>query len=178
MLRGRARAEQGLLDEGLAELLQGLASWRRGGLLGLPDYLPMLAEVNSKRGQTGLALDAIAEALATVSKTEERRYEAELHRMRGELQLQEVAQRNKTQSVNLSLSIKAEACFHHAIGIARSQRAKSLELRAVVSLSRLWQAQGKGAEARERLAEVHAWFTEGSDTSDLQEAKTLLATLT
>ena len=72
---------------------------------------------------------------------------------------------------------EAEACFVKAIEIARQQEAKSLELRAVMSLARLWQRQGKKAEARQRLAEIHGWFTEGFDTVDLREAKALLAEL-
>ena len=72
---------------------------------------------------------------------------------------------------------EAEACFHKAIGIARRQQAKSLELRAVMSLSRLWQQQGKPHEAHQMLAELYGWFTEGFDTKDLQEAQVLLEEL-
>jgi class 3 adenylate cyclase/predicted ATPase len=177
MMRGWALAEQGLVAEGLDEVLRGLGVWRlRAGALGLPDYLPLLAEVYGKNGQPAAALDAITEALAVVGETEERRNEAELHRMRGDLLLRQAAQRRDPLGTALSLGdeAEAEACFHRAIATARSQRAKSLELRAVVSLSRLWQATGRGAEAHERLAETYGWFTEGFETPDLQEAKALL----
>jgi len=109
-----------------------------------------------------------AEALAVVDKTGEERYwEAELHRLKGELLL--VLSTDKTT--------EAEACFHQALNIARHQEAKSLELRAATSLSRLWQQQGKQAEARELLAPIYGWFTEGFDTADLQEARALLEEL-
>jgi hypothetical protein len=134
----------------------------------------MLAEVYIRSGQTEAALDAIVEGLAAASKTDERRYEAESHRIRGELLLRQAAQQGNTQSGALALSTEAETCFHHAIAIARLQHAKSLELRAVMSLSRLWQAQDKGAGTRQRLAEIYHWFTEGFTTVDLQEAKALL----
>ena len=94
-------------------------------------------------------------------------YEAELHRLRGVLLLQHIAQDAQ----------HAEACFHQALDVARHQQAKSLELRTAMSLSRLWQRQGKRTEAYELLAPVYGWFTEGFDTADLQEAKALLEEL-
>ena len=109
----------------------------------------------------------IAEALAVAEKNEERMYEAELYRLKGELTL--------AQS---SVQKEAEECFHKAIAIARKQQAKSLELRAVMSVSRLWQQQGKKKESHEMLAKLYSWFTEGFDTKDLQEAKALLEQLT
>src|SRR6185503_18580789 len=121
-------------------------------------------------------LSVLAEALATVDKTRERMYEAELYRLKGELllmqegsRLEVVAQREKRE--------EAEACFHKAIDIARQQQAKSLELRASTSLARLWQQQDKQKEAHQMLSEIYGWFTEGFDTKDLQEAKTLLDSL-
>jgi predicted ATPase len=101
-----------------------------------------------------------------VDNSGERFYEAELYRLKGELTLQ--------QSGVRSPESEAEACFYKAVEIARKQSAKSLELRAVMSLSRLWQQQGKKAEARQLLAEIYGWFTEGFDTKDLQEARALL----
>jgi predicted ATPase len=94
--------------------------------------------------------------------------EAELYRLKGELTMETEVQ---------SLEEEAEACFHKAIEIARRQGAKSLELRAVMSLARLWQKQGKKEEAHKMLAEIYNWFTEGFDTADLKEAKTLLEEL-
>jgi predicted ATPase len=97
-------------------------------------------------------------------QTGERFYEAELHRVKGELLLIQTSGDER----------EAEACFENALQVAREQGAKSLELRAAMSLSRLWQKQGKRAEARELLGGVYGWFTEGFDTADLQAAKTLL----
>jgi adenylate cyclase len=110
----------------------------------------------------------LAEALAVVDKNGERMWEAELYRLKGELSL---------QSGVRSPESEAEECFQKAIEISRRQQAKSLELRAVMSLSRLWQRQGKKAEAQQLLADIYGWFTEGFDTKDLQEAKTLLEEL-
>ena len=109
----------------------------------------------------------MAEALAVVDKTGERLWAAELYRLQGELTL--------AQS---SVQKEAEECFWKAIEIARRQQAKSWELRAAMSLSRLWQHQGRQQEAHELLAEIYGWFTEGFDTADLQEAKELLEHLT
>ncbi len=104
-------------------------------------------------------------------KNEEGCYEAELYRLKGELMLQ-----SGVQSLESRVQ-EAEECFQQAIEIARRQQAKSLELRAVTSLAQLWQQQGKTTEARELLAPVYNWFTEGFDTKDLREAKVLLEEL-
>ena len=118
-----------------------------------------------------------------VDKSGERFYEAELYRLKGELTLKKSAVRSpqsevpNTQHLTPSTQEEAEACFLKAIEIAQRQQAKSLELRAVLSLSRLWQQQGKKDEARQMLTEIYHWFTEGFDTKDLQEAKALLAEL-
>ena len=111
----------------------------------------------------------IAEALAMVEKNEERWTEAELYRLKGELTLQQ----SSVQSLE-SRGREAEGCFLKAIEIARKQQAKSLELRAVMSLVRLWQRQGKQKEAHRLLSEIYGWFTEGFNTKDLREAKALL----
>jgi predicted ATPase len=128
----------------------------------------------------------------------DRFWAAEVYRIKGELTLAEPRVQRSASSVEKSTKAKvksgkskipstqhptpntqeAEACFHKAIEVARQQEAKSLELRAVISLSRLWQRQGKQTEARKMLAEIYGWFTEGFDTADLREAKALLATLT
>ena len=128
----------------------------------------MLAEAYGSTGQVEAGRRVLAEALTFVDTTEERWWEAELHRLKGELLL----------ALSTNKEAEAEACFNQALDIARCQQAKSLELRAVMSLSRLWQQQGKRAKAHERLAETYGWFTEGFDTADLQEARTLLAELT
>jgi predicted ATPase len=126
--------------------------------------LVLLAEVCAWTGQTEEGLCAINEALVAPG---ERLTEAERYRLKGQLLLQQAA----------ADEAEAEASFPQALDIARSQHAKSWELRAAMSLSRLWQRQGKRTEARELLAPVYGWFTEGFDTADLQEAKALLETL-
>ncbi len=134
-----------------------------------------------KAGQTEAGLHLLATALAEVQKSGERWWEAELYRIKGELTLQQSkvqSPKSKVQSPqHPAPNTQAEACLLKAIEIARRQSAKSLELRAVMSLSRLWQQQGKTEEARQQLAEIYGWFTEGFDTADLQEAKVLLQEL-
>jgi predicted ATPase len=112
-------------------------------------------------------LTLLDEALALVHKTGEGWPEAELHRLKGELLL----------SLSADNQVEAEGCFHQALATARRQQAKALELRAAMSLSRLWQQQGKRTEAHQLLAEIYGWFTEGFDTPDLQDAKALLEAL-
>jgi predicted ATPase/DNA-binding winged helix-turn-helix (wHTH) protein len=165
ILRGWALAVQGQGEEGIAQLHQGLTAFRAAGAeIARSRYLALLAEAYGKVGQTEAGLTMLAEALAMVGTTGERFEEAELHRLKGELLL----------VLSTDNTTEAEACFHQALDIARRQEAKSLELRAATSLSRLWQAHGKHAAARQMLAEIYGWFTEGFDTADLQEAKALL----
>jgi predicted ATPase len=166
ILRGWALAEQG--EAGTAQIRQGMAAWRAAGAeLARPYFLGLLAAACTKQGQAEEGLSALAEALATVHETGEHFYEAELYRLQGELLLARSTQQ----------TIEAETCFHQALDVARRQLAKSWELRAAMSLSRLWQRQGKRDEARQLLAAVYGWFTEGFDTTDLQEAKALLEEL-
>jgi predicted ATPase len=196
ILRGWALAEQGQGEEGIAQMRQGLtASRATGAEVNRPYYLALLAEAYGKAGQAEEGLTVLAEALTLVDKTGERMYEAELYRLKGTLTLQSKASLGQVSGKSQAsqeqfgdtdprpltpdppAEAEAEACFHKAIEIARKQQAKSLELRATVSLSRLWQQQGKTTEARELLAPVYNWFTEGFDTKDLQEAKALLEEL-
>jgi predicted ATPase len=123
----------------------------------------VLAEVCAHLGHTADGLQALAEAHTLVEQQEEHWWEAEIHRLRGVLLLRQTG----TQQA------EAEACFQRALNVARRQEAKSLELRAAMSLTRLWQQQGKRAEAYNLLASVYGWFTEGFDTPDLIEAKAL-----
>jgi predicted ATPase len=147
---------------------QGLAAWRATGAAVFQPYgLALLAEASAQVGQTEERLTRLAEALAVTNDTGERRWEAELYRLQGELLLARAAEQHT----------EAETCFRQALDVARQQQAKTWELRAAMSLSRLWQRQGKRAEARALLAEVYGWFTEGFNTADLQEAKALLAVL-
>jgi predicted ATPase len=168
MLQGWARAMQGQSEEGIPQLRQGLAAWQATGARGAgPYYLAMLAEAYGQAGQAEEGLHVLAEALALVHAGGERRHEAELYRLKGELLLSAAG---GVQNAALS----AEECFQQALAIARHQQARSLELRAAMSLSRLWQQQGKQAEARQLLAPIYGWFTEGFDTADLLEARALL----
>jgi predicted ATPase len=149
---------------------QGLAAWQATGAeVRWPYFLTLLAEAYAQKGQAREGLNMLAEALAVVSKNEEHYYEAELYRLKGTLTLQ-----SKVQSLKSKVEEEAEECFRKAIEIARKQQAKSLELRAAVSLARLWYQQGKREAAQQILAEIYGWFTEGFDTKDLQEAKALL----
>jgi predicted ATPase len=143
-----------------------------GTELGRTYFLALLAEAYGRRGEAGEALHVLDEALAAVDKHGERFWEAELYRLKGQLTLQ-----SKVQGPRSKVEEEAEVCFWKAIEIARKQQAKSWELRATVSLARLWQQQGKKKEARQMLAEIYGWFTEGFDTKDLQEAKALLEDL-
>ncbi len=162
---------------------QCLAAYQATGAeLGKLSRLVLLAEAHGKAGQNEKGLGLLAEALAEVNKTGRRDLEAELYRLKGQLTLQQfTAQSSRFKVTNpqaLNPNPQAEACFHKAIEIARRQQAKSLELRATMSLSRLWQSQGKTNAARNTLSEIYGWFTEGFDTKDLQEAKALLEELT
>jgi predicted ATPase len=162
--RGWTLAEQGQMEEGSKRMRQGLqAVQATGAELHCPFHLCLLAEAYGKAGQTTEGLGALAEARALAEKNEERYWEAELHRLRGELLLMGGAPPSEV-----------EQCLHQSIEIARGQQAKSLELRAAMSLSRLWQRQGKREEARLLLTEIYGWFTEGFDTTDLKEARALL----
>jgi predicted ATPase len=173
VLQGWARAKQGQRAEGVTQMRQSLAAWSTTGAeIARPHFLALLAEAYEGMGQAEEGLNALAEALAAANKTEERWYEAELYRLKGTLTLQSQAQALKSK-----VEEEAEECFWKAIEIARRQQAKSWELRAVMSLSRLWQQQGKKEEARQMLMEIYGWFTEGFDTADLQEAKVLLGEL-
>ena len=152
----------------MAQIRQGLAADQATAATALRPYsLALLAEASAQVGQTAEGLEALTEALATLARSRARWWEAELYRLRGELLQGTVAQPEE-----------AEACFHQALAVARRQQAKSLELRAVMSLSRLWQRQGKREEARQLLEEIYGWFTEGFDTADLQDARALLEGLT
>jgi class 3 adenylate cyclase/predicted ATPase len=168
ILRGWALAMQGQGEQGLAQMRQGIAARKAtGSERTWLFYLAMLAEAYQGLGQAEAGLNVLAEALAEAHTTVARYYEAELDRLKGELLLVRSPKYYE----------EAEACFRQAVATARRQQAKSWELRAAMSLSRLWQHQGKRAEARELLAPIYDWFTEGFDTADLREAKALLEEL-
>jgi predicted ATPase len=132
----------------------------------VPYFLGLLADAYCSAGQIEEGLKVLIEAQAAVSASEERFWEAELCRLKGELTLK--------RSREPQDQAEAETCFLRALAIARDQSAKSLELRAAMSLHRLRQTQGRSADARQMLAEVYGRFTEGFDTADLKEAKMLI----
>jgi class 3 adenylate cyclase/predicted ATPase len=213
---GSSLVAQGKVEEGIRQMVQGIADWQRtGGGVARLWIFSMLAEAYGKVGQIDNGLAVLAEALTFVEKTEEHYHEPELYRLKGELTLRQwkvESQKSQvpspqplTPNTRAEVEQEAEECFLKAIDVARRQQAKSLELRAVMSLARLWQRQAseqsakskaaragnteqesrnaqhvtraKLAEAHHMLAEIYGWFTEGFDTKDLQEAKALLAQL-
>jgi predicted ATPase len=206
LFRGWSLAEQaslpgrqGQAQEGISQIRQGKTYWRDSGAgCRQASFLALLSEAYEKVEQPKEGLVVLAEAFDAVNKTDDRFYEAELYRLKGELTLQKFqvpgsefqvqtshksqVQSRKSKKANPQSLIpnpqaEAEACFLKAIDIARQQQAKSWELRATLSLARLWQQQGKKAEAGQMLAEIYGWFTEGFDTVDLKEAKALLEEL-
>jgi predicted ATPase len=130
-------------------------------------FFALMAEAFGRGGQIAEGLGTVTGELDRAQKTGGRFYEAELHRIKGELLLRQAGADEQ----------QAEACFQNALKVARGQSAKSLELRAVMSLCRLWQRQDKQTHARQLLAELYGWFTEGFDTADLKAAKALLEEL-
>jgi predicted ATPase len=215
--QGWVLAEQGQEEEGITQIHQGRAAIRAtGARQGEPHGAALLAGAYGKMGKAEEGLNALAEALAAVDKTGERWYEAELYRLRGELTLvqskaslgqvsdkfqtsQEKSEDPNPQPLTFNMRVEVEECFLKAIAVARRQQAKSLELRAVMSLVRLRQQQAQEHasrnthhassntdhasrsrldEAHQMLSEIYNWFIEGFDTKDLQEAKALLAELT
>jgi predicted ATPase/class 3 adenylate cyclase len=164
-LEGWALVEEGQSEKGFAQLRQGMADFRAtGAAVFWPNILALLAESHAKVGQAETGLSVLEEALTATRQNGECVYEAALHRLKGELWLQQVVPDEQ----------QAETCFHKALAVARLQQAKALELRAAMSLSRLWYLQGKCEDAHDLLAPVYDWFTEGFDMADLLEAKALL----
>jgi class 3 adenylate cyclase/predicted ATPase len=206
ILQGWVLTEQGQREEGITRMYEGFVLYQSaGGELNRPHHLALLAEAYGGVGKSDEGLAVLSEALELSSNTDERFYEAELYRLKGELTLQQsqasprqVSDKSQTglkqiqdksqtsqgksevpnaQSPTSKAQSEAEACFHKAIDIAQKQQAKSLELRATVSLARLWQQQDKQSEAHQMLSAIYNWFTEGFDTKDLQEARALLEKL-
>jgi predicted ATPase len=167
-MRAAALADLGQLQEGIAGMRPAVEALRAmGSVLASLSMLAFLAEAHGEAVQADEGLAVVAEALELVTKTGQRDAEAWVHRVKGELIL---ARSPPDQA-------KAEASFHKALDVARQQSAKSLELRAAMSLARLWQKQGKKEQARKLLADIYGWFTEGFDTGDLKDAKALLEEL-
>ena len=163
---GLSLVDRGLLDQGL-EMMQGAMTAAKKintKLLWTP-HLGSLALAHARAGQSETALDLLSEALVAVEDMDERMFEAELHRIVGDVLL------------SMQCPGEAEVEFTRALAVARQQQAKSWELRAAMSLARLWRDQGKVQRARDLLAPVYGWFTEGFDTRDLKEAKAVLEEL-
>jgi len=163
---GWALVQGGEAEQGLAQIRQSLAQFRaRGHVQTIPHALTVLADVCGQVGEPQEGLEALAEALVVLERTNERRREAEVYRLRGELLL-------PGRHWN-----EAEDCFHRALSVARQQSARMWELRAATGLARLWREQGRRADAYDLLAPVYGWFTEGLETADLKDAKALLDAL-
>ncbi len=166
VVMGWAQAETGCVEEGIAQILTGIAKHKEmNARIHLPHYQALLARSYTLAGDVEAGLEVANTALSLVEETGERYYEAELQRLKGELLA--------TQGND----VEAEACFLEAVQIARQQHAKSWELRSTTSLARLWQKQGKGKDAKQRLSEIYGWFTEGFGSPDLKEAQSLLSEL-
>jgi predicted ATPase len=174
--RGEAVVMLGHVREGMALIREGIAGWQStGARCWLPGYYRSLAEAQAQAGQLEEGLTTLDEALTLMEDTNERHWEVELYRLKGELLSTKSMQGDEVEAeANL---LQAESRFQHAIEVAQRQQAKSWELRATTSLARLWQKQGRRQEAREILAEIYNWFTEGFGTADLQDAKALLVEL-
>jgi predicted ATPase len=170
VLQGWVLAEKGQHEQGIARMQQGLAA-RQAPSTGTtyiqPFLTSLLAQACADRGEASDALHLLVQALERVNQTEERWFEAELHRLQGEALLR----------LPQSDLVQVEGCYRRAIAVAQGQLAKSLELRGATSLARLWRDLGKRTEAHDLLAPVYGWFTEGFDTADLKDAKALLAEL-
>jgi len=184
ILRGWALTVQEQEEEGIGQIRQGLDAHRATGAEVLrPYFLGLLTEAYEKGERPEEGLRAVAEALAATEKSGERLWKSELHRLKGELLLRsEVGElkakvRRRPRAKDQSVKIQAEGCFETALEIARNQNAKSLELRAGMSLCRLWQRQGKTTAAQRMLEKILGWFTEGCDTADLKSARALLQEL-
>ena len=165
MYQAWALGQQGRVGEAIRQMREAVSAMRvthKG--IGMPYRLLSLAGVHMRARQVPDGLDVLTEALSLVESTGERWFEAELHRVRGEVLL---------QSADPEWA-RAEECFRQAITVAQGQQAKLWELRAATSLARLWRDQGRRVEAHDLLAPIYGWFTEGFDTADLKDAKSLL----
>jgi adenylate cyclase len=162
-MEGEAMTFLGEVEEGIARMREGMAVAESTDVhLNKSGTLRALADAHARAGHPGEGLATLEQALVFVEQTDERQWEAELHRMRGDFLRM------------LGDGVEAEDSYRTAIDIARGQQAKSWELRATTSLCRLLQKEGRQEEARRLLADIYGWFTEGFDTPDLKEAKALL----
>ncbi len=184
MWYGWALGKKGKLEEAISQMREALsAQLAIGSQIIRPHFLALLAETLAEAGQQEEGLNVLADALTQAQNSGERYYEAELHRLKGELLVARAAGSRAAMAGHSRSPIcgkpavleKADHCFRLALDIARRQKAKSLELRAATSLYRhCKQQRRKENETRETLAEIYQWFTEGFDTADLKEARALL----
>jgi predicted ATPase len=166
VIKGSLFAQMGKGADAVQMISQGVPAWRaRGSTVFLPWLLSHLAKSYGELGQIEEAWRYVGEAMTAIETSKETWFEPEAHRIAGEI------------AVKGPDALKAEAYFNRALTVARKQQAKSWELRAAMSMARLWRDQGKRDEARELLAPVYGWFTEGFDTRDLKDARALLAEL-
>jgi predicted ATPase len=163
--RGWAAVQTGDASAGIADIRESMDR-RRGMGIGAvwPWFYALLADAHGQLGEIAMGLEAVDEARQWVQRNDERLYEAEVHRIKGELLLMQ----------DIPDPEQAENCFHDALTVARTQHAKSWELRAAMSMARLWRQKDRRDEARALLAPVYDWFTEGFDTADLTDAKAIL----
>jgi predicted ATPase len=169
IILGSTLVRRGQEVDGAIKIRQGIQAYRKtGAVCQVPHLMVPLAEAARALGQPEDGLDVLAEAMVNVESTGERYFEAELHRLQGEMLLAQSPSNHGP----------AEGAFKKALAVAGAQQAKSLELRAAMGLARLWHDQDKTTEARDLLSPVYGWFTEGFDTADLKEAKSLLEDLT
>jgi predicted ATPase len=164
MRQGGLLVLTGKAADAVQMIASGWAAWRSMGARAQEGFTSHLAEAYAELGQFDDAWRCIGEALTAIDSTKERWFEAEVNRVAGEIALLS-PERD---------AAKAKTYFERALSVAREQQAKSWELRAAMSMARLWRDQGKRDEARDLLAPVYGWFTEGFDTRDLKEAKALL----
>jgi class 3 adenylate cyclase/predicted ATPase len=165
VLHGWAVGQGGAVEPGIAELRQGMATIEAMGVhQHTPGFLGLLAGLHLGTKNFGEALQALEEALARVDRLEERWFEPDLRRLKGDVLM----------ALSPERSAEAEACYQQGLTVARDQSARLWELRAATSLARLWRDQGRRAEAHDLLAPVYGWFTEGFDIADLKDAKALL----
>ena len=163
-IRGWALARQGQGTEGMEHMQQGITATQQAGtVLPLPLYYTLCAEVYGQLDQPATGLQMLVQAIAIATRTEMAYYAAELARVQGELLLRQ----------GVARLVQAETCLRQALRTARSQQARLFELRAAMSLGRLWQQQGKRTKALALLTSVYGWFTEGFETADLQDAVAL-----
>jgi predicted ATPase len=167
--QGWAIAMQGQVAAGIEQIRRGMDQWRAtGAVLAVPRWCALLAEAYGRTDQPEAGMPVLEQALLVIAQTAERNYEAEVHRLKGVLLLQQHPVPDMAE---------AERCFQQSINVARRQQAKAFELRTTIELSRLWQQQGKREEAHQLLAELYGWFSEGFETADIQEGRRLLETL-